>query len=38
MSVPDADHAPRYSEYAQLARLQEWAALGETTATPRKAA
>ncbi len=28
-SVPDPDRAPRFNDYAQLARLQEWAALGE---------
>ena len=28
-SLPDPDRAPRYSDYEQLARVQEWAALGE---------
>jgi ATP-dependent helicase/nuclease subunit B len=29
LSQPQPDHAPRFSEYAQLARVAEWAAAGE---------
>jgi ATP-dependent helicase/nuclease subunit B len=28
-SLPDPDRAPRFNDYEQLARVQEWAALGE---------
>jgi ATP-dependent helicase/nuclease subunit B len=28
-AIPDPDRAPRYNDYEQLARVQEWTALGE---------
>jgi ATP-dependent helicase/nuclease subunit B len=31
-SIPDPDRAPRFNDYEQLSRLQEWTALDETSA------
>jgi len=28
-AIPDPDRAPRYNDYEQLARVQEWTALGD---------